>query len=133
MEFMLIDIPQQRLVILFMEYLLEPLRGWVKDFRPTTLQKSIMRTQDMRNIVSKKVPTKPFTPQGGKKMKFPQKAWIGKDGMDQETRQELRRKNLLYSCKESWEMGHRCMGKGKFHYIEVVSNKEDDNDNESIR
>jgi len=30
-------------------------------------------------------------------------------------------------------MGHRCMGKGKFHYIEVVSNKEDDNDNESIR
>jgi hypothetical protein len=87
----------------------------------------------MRNIVSKKAPTKPFTPQGGKKMKFPQKAWIGKDGMDQETRQEPRRKNLCYSCKESWEMDHRCMGKSKFHYIEVVSNKEDDNDNEGIR
>jgi hypothetical protein len=105
----------------------------VKDFRPTTLQKAIMRTQDMGKIVSKKVPTKPFTPRGGKKMNFPQKAWIGKDGMDKETRRELRRKNLFYSCKESWEMGHQCMGKGKFHYIEVVSNKEDDNDNESIR
>jgi hypothetical protein len=64
MEVMVIDISQQRLVMLFIEGLDEPLRGWVKAFRPTTLQDAIMKTQDMRDIVSKKVPTKPFIPQG---------------------------------------------------------------------
>jgi hypothetical protein len=45
-----------------------------------------MRTRDMRDTVSKKVPTKTFTPQGGKKMKFPQKTWTEKDRMDEENR-----------------------------------------------
>jgi hypothetical protein len=52
---MVTKISQQRLVMLFTEGLVEPLRGWVKAFRPTTLQDAIMRTHDMRNIVSKKV------------------------------------------------------------------------------
>jgi hypothetical protein len=78
-----------------------------------------MRTQDMRDIVSNKVPTKPFIPHRAKEMKFPQKPWIGKDEMDEETWRELRRKKLYFSYKEPWESGHGCMGKGKFHYIEV--------------
>jgi hypothetical protein len=48
--------------------------------------------------------------------------------MDEETQRELRRKKLCYSCKEPWEPGHRCMGKGKLHYIEVLSYEEDDGD-----
>jgi len=52
--------------------------------------------------------------------------------LDEETWGELRRKNLLYSCKESWELGHWCMGKGKVHYIEVGYDEEDDDDDDGI-
>jgi hypothetical protein len=71
MEVMVTDISQQRLVMLFMEGLFEPLRGWVKAFKPTTLHDTIMRSQDMKDAVNKKVPTKSFIPQGGKETKFP--------------------------------------------------------------
>jgi hypothetical protein len=71
MAIMVIDIYEQRLVILFIEGLAEPLRGWAKAFRPTTLQDVIMKTQDMRDKTSKKIPTKPFIPQGGKETKVP--------------------------------------------------------------
>jgi hypothetical protein len=53
--------------------------------------------------------------------------------MDEETWRELRKKKLCYSCKESWKMGHQCMGIGKVHYIEVVSNDEDDDYDEGIK
>jgi hypothetical protein len=49
---------------------------------------------------------------------------VGKDRLDDETRKELRRKKLCFSCKEPWEPGHRCMGKGKVHYIEVLSDSD---------
>jgi hypothetical protein len=50
--------------------------------------------------------------------------------MDEETQKDLRRKKLCFSCKEPWESGNRCMGKGKIHYIEVLSDKEDDDEDE---
>jgi hypothetical protein len=71
---------------------------------------------------------KPFIPQKGHVRKPPQRTWTGKDWMDEETRRELRRKKLCYSCKEPWELGHRCMGRGKVHYIEVLSDEEDGDD-----
>jgi hypothetical protein len=43
-------------------------------------------------------------------------------------KRELRRKQLCYTCKDPWELGHRCMGKGKIHYIEVLSDSEDEDD-----
>lgn len=46
--------------------------------------------------------------------------------MDQETRNELRRRKLCFHCKEHWEPGHRCPCKGKVHLIEVISDGEDD-------
>jgi hypothetical protein len=52
--------------------------------------------------------------------------------LDEENQREIRRNNIFYICKESWEPGHRCMGKGKVHYIEVVSNEENDGDDEGI-
>ena len=60
MSVMVTNISEQRLVILFIEHLIEPLRGQVKAFRPITLQDSIMRTQDKEEVVPKKEPTKPF-------------------------------------------------------------------------
>jgi hypothetical protein len=132
MVVMVTDISQQRLVMLFTKDLIEPLRGWVKAFRPTTLYEVIMRSQDMKDAVTKKVPTKSFIPQGGKEMKFPHKSWTGKDRMNEETRRELRREKRCFSCKELWEPGHRCMGKGKVHYIDVVFDEEDDYDDEGI-
>lgn len=41
------DISEHRLVMLFTEALTEPLRGWVKAFKPHTLQEAIVRMRDM--------------------------------------------------------------------------------------
>jgi hypothetical protein len=35
------DVSQSRLMMLFTEGLMEPLKGWVKDFNPTNLQDAI--------------------------------------------------------------------------------------------
>ena len=40
--------------------------------------------------------------------------------MDQETRNDLRRRKLCLSYKEPWELEHHCLGKGKVHLIEVT-------------
>lgn len=45
-----------------------------------------------------------------------------KPSLDEATRQELRRRKLCFTCKESWEPGHRCLS------IEVVSNNEEENE-----
>jgi hypothetical protein len=45
------------------------------------------------------------------------------------------RKKICFSCRDPWVPGHRCMGKGEIHYIEVaadsVDNEEDEHDNAS--
>ena len=38
---------------------------------------------------------------------------------------ELRRKNICFSCKEPWVLGHKCV-KGKSHYIEVFSKSDEE-------
>lgn len=48
--------------------------------------------------------------------------------MDEETRNELRRKKISFTSKEPWEPGHRCLGKGKIHYIEVLPNSDSESD-----
>ena len=51
-------------IMLFTEGLTEPLRGWVKAYRPPTLQDAILRTRDLANSVLKtKTFSKPFVPQ----------------------------------------------------------------------
>jgi hypothetical protein len=57
------DISEHRFVMLFTEALTEPLRDWVKDFKPHTLQEAIVRTRDMGDSTLKpKTFTKPFVP-----------------------------------------------------------------------
>ena len=41
------DISQTRLMMLFIEGLMEPLKVWVKDFKPTNLHDAISRTRDL--------------------------------------------------------------------------------------
>jgi hypothetical protein len=90
--------------ILFTEALTEPLRGWVKVFKPHTLQEAIVRTRDIGDSALK---LKTF---------------------DEDTRWELMRKKLCFFCRDPWVSGHRCMGKGQIHYIEVESGSEEDED-----
>ena len=130
MEVIVLDVFEQRLVILFTKGLVEPLRGWVKDFRPNTLQEAIMKTQDTIGTTPKKTPEKTFIPQKSQVMKPPQNPWIGNDNIDEETWKELRRKKILYSCKEPWEPSHSFMRNGKVDCIEVLSSEEDVNEDE---
>ena len=41
--------------------------------------------------------------------------------MDDDTRRELMRKKLCFSCRDPWVPGHKCIGKGEIHYIEVAA------------
>jgi hypothetical protein len=63
--------------------------------------------------------TKPFVPQRDKDQKNPLREWKGKLKLDDDTRRELMRKKLCFSCRDPWVPGHRCMGKGQIYYIEV--------------
>ena len=40
------------------------------------------------------------------------------------------RKKLFFSCRDPWVLGHRCMGKGEIHYIEVVADNMDSEEEE---
>jgi hypothetical protein len=53
--------------------------------------------------------------------------------LDEETKKELRKKKLCFSCQEPWVPRHRCSGKdkaGKAHYIEVYSDSDNDEEEE---
>jgi hypothetical protein len=72
-------------VILFIEGIIEPLKGWVKDFRPPTLSDSIKKTHDMADTTVRKAPLKTFIPQKGHATKFPQQTWTRKDRLNKFT------------------------------------------------
>jgi hypothetical protein len=38
------------------------------------------------------------------------------------------RKKIFFSCRDPWVPGHRCMGKGEIHYIEVEIDNVDSED-----
>jgi hypothetical protein len=81
------DISEPRLIMLFTEGLTEPLRGWVKAYRPPTLQDAILRTRDLADSVPKtKTFSKPFVPQRDRDRKPFQREWKGKEKLDDETR-----------------------------------------------
>jgi hypothetical protein len=58
MVVMVQDVSQARLLMLYSEGLMEPLRGWVKDFKPSNLWEAMWRTRDLMGSATK---TK-FTP-----------------------------------------------------------------------
>jgi hypothetical protein len=123
---MVLDVSESILMMLFSKGFTEPLRGWVKCFKHNTLQDAIWRTRNLEWEASKiKFIPRPLVSQKGKYLRIVDK---GKGKLDEATRRELRRKQLCYTCKEPWEPRHRCMWKGKIHYIEVISDREDEDD-----
>jgi hypothetical protein len=115
------DILEPRLIMLFTEGLTEPLRGWVKSYRPPTLQDASLRARDLADSVPKtKTFSKPFVPQRDRDRKPFKREWNGKEKLDDETRRELMRKKLCFSCRDPWFPSHKCMGKGEMYYIEVA-------------
>jgi hypothetical protein len=133
-----IDISDPRLIMLFTEGLTEPLRGWVKAYRPHTLQDAILHTQDLEDSVPKTKPfSKPFVPQKDRDMKPFQREWKGKEKLNDKMRREIMRKKIFFNCRDPWVPGHICIGKGEIHYIEVatdsVDNEEEEQDNGSTR
>jgi hypothetical protein len=51
---MVSDISEGHLVMLFVEGLMEPLRGWVKAYKPTSLHDAINMARDMQDAVPKR-------------------------------------------------------------------------------
>jgi hypothetical protein len=59
------DVSKSRLMILFMEGLMNTLKGWVKDFNPTNLQDAICRTRYLGTAAKHKfMPRPPLTTEG---------------------------------------------------------------------
>jgi hypothetical protein len=81
-------------------------------------------------VLKTKTFSKPFVPQRDRDWKQFQREWKGKEKLDDETRRELMRKKLCFSCRDPWVPGHRCMGKGEIHYIEVATNNVDSEEEE---
>jgi hypothetical protein len=83
----MIDISEPRLIILFIEGLTEPLRGWVNAYRPPTLQDDILYTRDLVNSMPKtKTFSKPVMPQRDQDRNPFQREQKSKEKLDDETR-----------------------------------------------
>jgi hypothetical protein len=130
------DVSQSRLMMIFTEGLMEPLKGWVKAFKPTNLQDAIWRTRDLGPTAKPKFVPRPPLNTGGRDQRpsmnpggrDPRGFDRGRGRMDENTRRELRRKQLCYTCKEPWNPSHNCMGHGQVHYIDLTSDNEEDED-----
>ena len=69
---MVTDTTEPRLIMLFTEGLAEPLRGWVKAYKPATLMDAIWRARDLQNAVLKnRFPPKLSFPPKGKDTRPP--------------------------------------------------------------
>ena len=96
---MVTDVSESRLTMLFIEALTEPLRGWVKTYKPLTLQDAISRPRDLQDSIPKNsFPLKTNFPVRDKDKKpfqqdVPKKTWL-----DEDTRKDLRRKKLCLTC-----------------------------------
>ena len=73
---------------------------------------------------------KPTFPSKGKDEKdHPLKEIQNKVPLTDDVQRELRRRNLCFTCQESWAPGHICEV-GKTHYIEVFSDDEEEEEEE---
>jgi hypothetical protein len=114
------DMSPTRLTILFTEGLMEPLEGWFKAFKPTSLQEAIRKMRDLGLATKKKFIPRPPLNNGGRDQRPPinqggcdPKGYDkGRGRIDDNTRRDLRRKKLCFTCKEPWNPSHECMGRG---------------------
>jgi hypothetical protein len=65
------DMSPTRLMMLFTEGLMEPLKGWVKAFKPTSLQEAIWKTRDLGPAAKPKFIPRPPLNNGGRDQRPP--------------------------------------------------------------
>jgi hypothetical protein len=65
------DMSPTRLMMLFIEGLMEPLKGWVKAFKPTSLQEAIWKTRDLGIAAKPKFIPRPPLNNGGRDQRPP--------------------------------------------------------------
>ena len=83
---MVTNISESRLIMLFKEALTKPLWGWVKSYRPTTLEDAIIRTRDLEDGLPKnRFPPRTNFPIKDKDRKPFQTEWPKKEWMDNDT------------------------------------------------
>ena len=84
---MVLDMAKSRLLMLFIYGLTEPVRGWVKAFKPVTLQDAIKRTKDLVGAANKNrfTPKPPIIPRGRDIRPMDK----GKGKLDEATRRDL--------------------------------------------
>ena len=137
MAIMVLDMTEERIVYLFLDRLEDFVKGLVKAFSPSTLQEAIKRSLQLETCVPIKLVTNQKPPNLWQhKENFQKKTFLTlppknvinvvKKKVDEETRSELRRKNIVFACREPWLPRHRCLGKGQVHYIEVASEFDSD-------
>ena len=121
-----------RLLFIFPEGLVEPLKFLVKSHNPTNLNDAMSLTRDLQNVL----PRTRFLPKPN--FRFERKPWI-KDAPDNkfwkidtseknkkecQNRDELRRNFFCFTCFQPWTLGHKC-AKGKYQYIELFSDDDE--------
>ena len=75
-------------------------------------------------------PPKPNFPSKFKEGKKPwKKDSFAKENKGWTRKEELRRKKICFTCQQPWVPGHKC-AKGKAHYIEVLSEDEEEGEDE---
>jgi hypothetical protein len=65
------DVSQSRLMMLFTKGLMEPLRGWVKAFKPANLHDVIWKTRDLGSTTKTRFTPRPPLNQGGRDQRPP--------------------------------------------------------------
>lgn len=124
------DMSERRVTMLFVEGLSNRLRGLVKAHKPNTLHDAIGLALDLETTSSFQPQKKNFSSWKPNKKGFNQQKNISPK-INEESRNELRRKKLCFSCKEPWEPGHHCLGIGKVHLIEVMFDDEEHEEQEA--
>ena len=107
------------------------MRGWIKAFDPPTLQEAMKKARSMEfaapksKSLHKEIPsTSNETPQQSDKKEK------SAPMMDEETREELRKKKLCYWCKEPYNKDHDCplRPKGKANHFMWAYFEDSDSD-----
>lgn len=138
---MVSDISDRRLVVLFIEGLSEPLKGWVKAFDPFNLQEAIKKARSMEHAT----PTNKFQSKGASSSKDNKPFFTktekneteteNKDKLfaplDRETLNDLRNKKLCFYCKGPYDMNHDCplRPKGKANRVMWAFYEDSDSEN----
>ncbi|XP_059078061.1 uncharacterized protein LOC131876635 [Cryptomeria japonica] len=126
------DITKRRLIVLFIEGLADPLRSWVRAFDSPSLQHDMKKARSMEHADLKhKSSSKPFQSNNDKKPfhknSDQQKKPFQKH--NEESLNDLRRRNLCFKCNEPWDPKHKCASKGKANQLEYFSGDDASSEN----